>query len=176
MCGLACCRIKVSQARHISVFFVSLGSAGSGRRYLVSALLAPASSATTAAASSSALTSLKHHDDHVGSATLLVIRGFFRLLLPLFFFCWCRGIAVAGNSPPASSSAAVWMLAMEIISLRFSLRALYSHVSLCRSKPPLCSPPMKASIAVVSSTFSREFLVSNHRERYSREVSDFFCM
>ena len=70
----------MSQARHVSELFVGLGSAGSGRRDLVSALLAPAGSATTAAASSASLTSaLERHGDHVGSAALLVIGG----VLPL---------------------------------------------------------------------------------------------
>jgi hypothetical protein len=159
VCGLACRGINVSQARHVSLLFVGLGSAGSGRCDLVSAQLAPSGSGTTAATSSSASTSPERHGDHVGSAALLVIRGIRVLVIDVVvFFCWCRGIAVAGNSPPTSSSAAVWMLAMEIISLGFRFRVLYSHSSLCRSKPPLYNPPMKANIVVVSSTFSQEFL------------------
>src|SRR4051812_15083796 len=54
---LACCRINVCQARHVSVLLVGLWSAGSGSLCFFSMLLAPASSGTTATASASALTS-----------------------------------------------------------------------------------------------------------------------
>jgi hypothetical protein len=60
-----------------------LESAGPSYGDLVSALLAPAGSATMAAASSASLTALEHHCNHVGFDALLVVGGFFRLLLLL---------------------------------------------------------------------------------------------
>src|SRR3954466_15612449 len=72
--GLACCRINVCQARHVSVLLVGLGSAGSGSLCCFSTLLAPAGSRTMATASASALAyTLERHGDHnVGSSCLLI--------------------------------------------------------------------------------------------------------
>jgi hypothetical protein len=139
VCGLARCRINVSQAR-ISLYssYLRLGSADSDSRDLVTALLNPARSASTAVASSSALTSLlESHGDHVGSATFWSSGILSIVIVILVFLLLVKGHRCCLQVSACSSSVVEWILAMEIISLRFSLRALCSHVSLCRSTSPI---------------------------------------
>ena len=100
---------------------------------------------------------------------------FFRLVLLLFPFFGCvPGTAVTCMIPRASSSAAAPLLASEIIPLSVRVPALSLQVRLYQSKLPARRPPMKARIAVVSSTLSQAFLVANHLVRYSLDVSSFF--